>query len=242
MRDLRIMLTQARYATLGMLRTPRAMVFGMVLPVVLLVLFGEIFAKGSNTFTRVDGMKIKTVAYYTAGITAYAIMMQTFASLAITVVSQRETGQLKRLRGTPMRSWTFIAAYVLRSIVSVTVALVVLYAVGVLAFGVHLHAAGIVGLIVYAASASAVGPFAAVILSFISGVFIPLKSLPSWLQTVGKIFPLEHLAAGLQRGLVVGATGTGLKASDVGVLVAWAVAGLVIAAVGFRWEPQAAAA
>jgi ABC-2 type transport system permease protein len=231
--------------------------------VVLLVLFGEIFAKGSNTFTRVDGMRIKTVAYYTAGITAYAIMMQTFASLAITVVSQRETGQLKRLRGTPMRSWTFIAAYVLRSIVSVGVALVVLYAVGVLAFGVHLHAAGVVGLVVYAAlgtialgalglaltavcptadAASAVGPFAAVILAFISGVFIPLKALPGWLQTVGKIFPLEHLASGLQQGLVVGATGTGLTAANVGVLLAWAAVGLVVAAVGFRWEPQAAAA
>jgi ABC-2 type transport system permease protein len=259
MRDLRILAVQTRYAILATLRTPRAIVFGIVFPIFLLVLFSEIFAQSGNRLTHIGHLTIKTTAYYTAGLTAYAIMLQTFASLAITIVTQRESGQLKRLRGTPMRPWTFIGAYVLRSIVFVIAIVVVLFAVGALAFGVHLHAAGVLGLIIVAAlgtlafgtlgfaisiicptpdAASTIGPFSAVILSFISGVFLPASDLPSWLATVGKVFPLEHVATGIQRGLVRGATGTGLRAFDLIVLAIWAAVGLVVAAAGMRWEPQ----
>ena len=90
-------------------------------------------------------------------------------------------------------------------------------------------------------TASTIGPFSAVILSFVSGAFIPLEALPNWLRTVGKVFPLEHLAIGMQRGLIAGATGTGITAFDMAVLGAWAAAGLVGASLFFRWEPRSAA-
>ncbi|MDQ6606859.1 MAG: ABC transporter permease [Actinomycetota bacterium] len=259
MGDLRILAVQTRFALIGAARSSRVLVFGIALPIFLLVLFDEVFVRGGNRTTHVAGKVISTEAYYTAGLAAYAIMLQTFTSLAITVTTQRESGQLKRLRGTPMPAWTFIGAYVLRSVTFVIAMVLSLFLIGALAFHVHLHASGVLGLAVYVAvatialgalglavtiicptpeTASTVGPFAAVILSFVSGVFIPLAALPGWLSTVGKVFPLEHLAAGMQRGLVRGATGTGITATDLGILAAWAVAGLVIAAVGFRWEPQ----
>lgn len=256
-----MLVTQTRYALITASRNKNVLVFGVLFPVLLLVLFNSIFAHGKNASTVVEGHSIATKAYYTAGLAAYAIMLQTFTSIAITVTTQRESGQLKRLRGTPMPPWTFIAANVLRSVVLVLAMVCVLFLIGVLAFGVHLHGAGVLGMLIYTAvgiaalstlglaitivcssteSASAVGPFAAVILSFISGAFIPISVLPSWLQTVGKVFPLSHLATGLQRGVATGATGTGLTASDIGILLAWALAGLAVAAWGFRWEPQSA--
>lgn len=261
MRALKILATQGRYAVLTATRSPRALMFGIVLPIFLLVLFNEIFATGSNRITHVDGKSIDTKAYYTAGLAAYAIMSQTFTSLAVTVTTQRESGQLKRLRGTPMPAWTFIVAWVLRSVVFVVAMVIVVFLIGVLAFGVHLHPAEVLGLAVYVAagtaalatlglaativcstaeSASAGAPFAAIIISFGSGVFIPLALLPGWLVTVGKVFPLEHLAAGIQHGLVIGATGTGITAADLGILLAWAAFGLLVAAWRFRWEPQTA--
>jgi ABC-2 type transport system permease protein len=260
MSDFKIVMTQARFAILGGLRNSQALIFGIVLPIFLLVLFNEVFVNSHNRTTHLNGLVIDTKAYYTAGLAAYAIMLQTFSALAIVVVTQRESGQLKRLRGTPMPSWTFIAAYVLRSVVFVIAMVVALFAIGVLAYGVHLHAAGVVGLAVFvfvgtaamatlglaltivcptADTASTVGPFSAVILSFISGVFIPVAVLPKWLQTIGQIFPLSHLAAGIQLGLVHGATGTGITGKNLGILLAWAAFGLVVAARGFRWEPQA---
>jgi ABC-2 type transport system permease protein len=87
-------------------------------------------------------------------------------------------------------------------------------------------------------AASSVGPFGAVILSFISGVFIPVSTLPEWLAKVGQVFPLAPLADGLQRAVTGVGGGAGLTAHDVGLLAAWGAAGLVVAARRFRWVPQ----
>ena len=75
-------------------------------------------------------------------------------------------------------------------------------------------------------------------LSFISGIFIPIDQLPNWLQEIGQIFPLSHLAQGLQLTVGGAGSGLGLHASDVASLVIWGVAGVGIASRGFLWEPQ----
>lgn len=260
MRDLKILLSQTRYSLTALTRNGRAMVFSVVFPIVLLVLFNSVFASGDNKYTHLTtGARILTAAYFTAGMAAYAIMQQTFSSLLISLTTQRETGQLKRLRGTPMPSWTFVASLILRSILLVLVMLIVLFVIGAAAFDVRFHSEGIVGLVVYAALgtaalsslgvaftifarspdvASTLGPFGAVLLSFISGVFVPVSALPDWLVQVGRVFPLYHLAEGMQRCLV--GTGTGLSGTNVAVLAVWGFGGLIVAARGFRWEPQAA--
>ena len=66
--------------------------------------------------------------------------------------------------------------------------------------------------------------------------------MPSWLETVGKVFPLSHLALGLQTTLAPGASGSGLEAGTVLALVIWALIGIRIATHRFKWEPQASAA
>ncbi len=47
-------------------------------------------------------------------------------------------------------------------------------------------------------AASTIAPFSVVMLAFFSGIWIPVDQLPNWLETVGKVFPLYHLALGLQ--------------------------------------------
>ena len=85
----------------------------------------------------------------------------------------------------------------------------------------------------------AIAPFSVVILAFVSGVWIPIDQLPHWLEEVGRIFPLFHLAVGLQNTLSPEATGLGLEGGNVAVLAAWALAGIWVATRRFRWEPQA---
>jgi len=90
-------------------------------------------------------------------------------------------------------------------------------------------------------SASAALPLAAVLLALISGIFVPVDQLPGWVQDIGRIFPVYHLAAGLQTAL--GTDGdTGLDPGDVAVLCVWGLWGIVFAARRFRWEPQQAVA
>jgi ABC-2 type transport system permease protein len=257
-RDLRILLRQTHYAVLASLRNSRAVIFAIVFPVVLLVMFNSIFATGTDAFVTFHHVDVRTRAYFTAGLAAYAIMLQSFSTLAIAVTTQRESGQLKRLRGTPMRPWTFVAAHMGRAIIFAVAMVVALLLIGLLAFHVHPTGRGYFGVAVYVvlgASAmatlgmaitvftptvdavSSAGPFAAVILSFISGVFIPVSTLPDWLSRIGQVFPLAPLADGLQRA-VTARVGTGLTRHDVVLLAAWGAAGLLVAARRFRWVPQ----
>lgn len=258
MSDLRLVLIQARYGMRSFLRNPRALIFTLVFPVFFLLIFAGIFGSdGEQELFR--GGRLSTDAYFTAGIIAYSITLSCFSTLAISLTTQRESGQLKRYRGTPVPAWTFVAALILRSIVLTVLMTAVLLALGKVAFDVGVSSEGFVGLLVYillgtatmcvlgialtaltptADIASTVAPFAALILSFISGIFIPVDQLPNWLEEVGRIFPLAHLAEGLQTTFAT-TSGTGIDGADVAVLGIWALVGLVVAARGFRWEPQA---
>jgi ABC-2 type transport system permease protein len=260
MSDYKLAVTQARYALLTSFRTGRTVVFGIAFPVVLLVMFNSIFTDGAADSVTFAGGTITASAYFTASLSAYAIALSTFTNLAIGLTAQREAGQLKRLRGTPIPAWTFVAGQIMRSAVLALMVVVALFGTGVIFFGVDVPAERLVGLVVYVAlgtavfsalgmavtaytptvdSASTVGPFTVVMLAFISGVFISVDELPNWLEAVGKAFPLYHVAEGLQRCVLTGAPGTGLEARNVAVLALWGLAGAAIAARRFRWEPQA---
>lgn len=259
MSDLGVALSQTRYSLVSLSRNKRAVLFTVLLPIFLLVLFASVF--GSGDVTDVRGLQIDLDAYYTAGIIAYALTSAAFTTLAISLTTMRESGVLKRFRGTPIPGWTFIVAQILRSLVLVVLMVVVLGIVARFAFGVDFQADTVGGLLVYivlgtatmcvlgialtaitttAESASTIAPFGILILSFVSGVFIPTDELPDWLVEIGRVFPLAHLAEGLQAALSPSTAGSGLSAENVAILAGWGVVGLVVAVRLFRWEPQAA--
>jgi ABC-type multidrug transport system permease subunit len=75
-------------------------------------------------------------------------------------------------------------------------------------------------------------------LTFISGVFFSVETMPGFLQAIADVSPLTYLLD-LIRGLVLegGADDWG---EDVLVLAAWGVVGLVASLRVFRWEPREA--
>jgi ABC-2 type transport system permease protein len=261
MSDRGIVLAQAQMAIKVALRTPRAIFFTVAFPIVLLVLFNSIFIKGNDHTTLPNDVRISAQAYFTAGIVAYAVALSTFTTLAVSLTTQRENGQLKRYRGTPMPPWTFIVGQIVRATTQALVMTVVLLAVGAVLYGVPIPGSTFPAFLLYVVlgtatmcslgialsaftptpdAASTIAPFTVVILAFFSGIWIPVDQLPAWLETVGKIFPLYHLALGLQTTLSPDATGSGLDGENVLILAIWAAAGARIASKRFRWEPQAA--
>ncbi len=264
MSDRAIVLAQARMAILVALRTPRTVIFTIAFPIVLLVLFNSIFNAGGNETATLPGdLKLSAEAYFTAGIIAYAAALSTFTTLAVSLTTQRENGQLKRYRGTPMPPWTFIAAQIARAEAQALTMAAVLLAIGAVAYGIPIPASTFPAFVLYLLlgtatlcslgialsaftptpdAASTIAPFSVVILSFVSGVWIPVEQLPSWLESIGKLFPLYHLALGLQTTLAPGASGGGLELGNLVALVIWALIGIRVAGRRFRWEPQSAAA
>jgi ABC-2 type transport system permease protein len=255
MGNLRLVLGQTRYSLLSTSRNPRAVIFTIAFPVILLVLFNEIFIGSGNDTTKVAGHTVDASSYFTAGLIAYAVSLLCFTQPLVMLTAQRERGQLKRLRGTPVPSWTFITSQVLRSVVLASVVGGLMLILGAVFWDVNLSAAAVGRFVLFLLlgtgalcslgvamtaftttedTASSIGPFTVVMLSFISGVWIPIDTLPSWLQEVGRIFPLYHVAQGMQLSVA----GFGINTDDVAALVIWAAIGIALASRSFKWEPQ----
>ena len=183
--------------------------------------------------------------------------------LVISITTLREAGVLKRRRSTPVPALVLIAGRALTAIVVALAVMTALLLIGRFVYGVRLPAETLPGVVVTAIigamtfcclgyalstairSADAAQPMVQAImlpLYFISGVFIPNVSLPRWLRDVAKVFPVEHLAAGLRHAFDPATHGIGIVWSDLGVLALWAAAGLAIALTRFTWTPAAATA
>jgi ABC-2 type transport system permease protein len=255
-----VVVNQTRFSLLSLSRNKQAVIFTIIFPIVLFVLFASIFG-GEDDTTIPGGARIEANAYFAAGMIAYALVGASFTTLAITLTTYRESGLLKRYRGTPVPAWTFIVSLILRSLVLVALMVVALGLVAHFAYDVDFGAAAVGGLVVYLVlgtftfcclgvalttaitsteAASAIAPFSVVILSFISGVFIPVEELPGWLVEIGEVFPLAHLASGLQTVLSPSTDGWGLNGENVAILAGWGIAGLLVAARFFSWEPKLA--
>ena len=192
-----------------------AVIFSFGMPIAWLVLIG--FVAGNAVVDPTTGVRV--MQYATPSAVAMGAFFATLPSVAIAVGEAKERLVLKRLRSTPMPGWAFVAGQVGAAAVfgAVSVAITMLLALTV--YGVRLPAASVlpfvltvtVALLAYCALGMAVASLtrsarlaevisigAAVVLSFISGVFVIGDGLPAWLDAVARVFPLEPFVTALQ--------------------------------------------
>jgi ABC-2 type transport system permease protein len=252
---LAVVFHQARFDLRGFLRNRQARFFTLVLPLLFLVIFNGVF--GSNL---VGPGNVPAKLFYVPGICALAVIAASFINLVISITVLREEGILKRRRATPVPAWVLIAGRTLMAVGVSLTSVIVLLLVGRFAYDVHLPARHIPGFAItvvvgsisfcvlsYAFSTvikneDAAQPMVQAVmlpLYFISGIFIPAVTLPAWLRHVAQVFPVQHLADGLQYGFRPGATGIGIVWSDIAVLGIWAAIGLAVALRRFSWLPKA---
>jgi ABC-2 type transport system permease protein len=188
------------------------------------------------------------------------IIAASFVNLVITITAQRESGVLKRRRSTPVPAWVLIASRTLTSVIVGVLIVAVIVAIGRVAYGVHLPGTTLpafaLGVVVGSASfcclsfaaASFIGSedsaqpmIQAIVLPlyFISGVFVPKDQLSSTLRDIASVFPVSHLADALFKAFDPATTGSGIAGSDLLILAAWGLGGLLIALWRFSWSPQA---
>ena len=87
-------------------RSREAAFFTFLLPIIFLVLLGSIYGDRDT----IGGVKAGT--YLLAGLLGYGIVSTAFAGLAIQLVVRRESGVLKRVRGTPLPPRVYLAAVI----------------------------------------------------------------------------------------------------------------------------------
>lgn len=251
---------QVRSDIRASLRNPRARFFTFFFPIVLLVVFTGVFGNGH---TVVDGHRVKLSTFYVPGILAMSVVVAGYANLVISISSLRESGVLKRRRATPVPSALLIAGQAISTVVIVAIMATIMLMIGKLVYGVGMAPAALaaiacmtlVGTLAFACIAYAVAgmigsPEAAqpivqattMPLWLLSGVLIPIANISGTLRSVGSLFPVEHLAAGLQRASVHTSFSGAISVSDLLVLAAWGLAAAAFAAWRFSWLPSVATA
>ena len=240
-------------------RQRESVIFTLLLPVLLLVVFGAVLDYDI-------GFGVTFTQYFMAGIIAAGILGASLQNMAISIATERSDGTLKSLAGTPMpRSAYFVGKIV--QVLAVTLAIiVVLLLIGVLFYDIELPkgadwitfawvtalgaaACTLLGIALSSLaktgrSASAtVTPFA-LLLQFISGVFFRFSTIPTWMQTVASFFPLKWMGQGLRSVFLPDALAAQEPAGswELGrvalVLGVWCVAGLLLCIATFRWQER----
>ncbi|MEM7337610.1 MAG: ABC transporter permease [Actinomycetota bacterium] len=233
-------------------RNSAATFFTVIFPLIFLFIFTSIFG---NQEVGPPGEEVRAATFYVPGILALAVISATLVNLAITMVSRRERGLLKRVRGTPLRPWIFVMSQAVAGVAISFFMTVVVVGIGWLVFDVDVNASGVPSLIisvfVAAASFSALGlALTSIIpsenaapaitnaivlpLYFISDVFI-VGEKPEWMATVADIFPIQHTASALQESFDPFADTTPWPWDHWLIVAAWGLFGLVVTLATFRW-------
>jgi ABC-2 type transport system permease protein len=254
---LSLIVHQCRYDLRAFRRDRQAGVTTVVMPLVLLVAFVGLAGHHSN-FVQ-DGHRISVAQFYVPGLIAFAVVASSFGSLLVDLVTQRQSGILKRRRATPVPAWALIGGRSLCCAVLVLGTSAALLFIGRNNYNVHFASAALpavllttlFGTAAFCCFAYAVAPFIRNVgaiqpiiqlvllpLYIISGVLLPDSKNPEVLRQIARVFPLEHLANGLHRAFSFSSPGIGMTATDLAILAAWIAAGLAVATQRFQWLPR----
>jgi len=232
------------------LREPVGAFFTLVFPLMMLFLFGSIYGNAPTPLFNNRGTIDISIPAYTAMIIATTGLM----SLTITLAANRENGVLRRLRTTPVSPFVILAAQVIVMFVMTTLGMLLLVVAGKLVY--HMRFEGnvlsVVGgfilcclsfyslgfilasLMPTARTAQVVGMVLLYPMLFLSGAGFPSELLPAAIKKVAAFLPLTYVV-NLLRGLWIGEAWS-RHVTDVIVLAALMVVGVMVSFKTFRWE------
>lgn len=254
MSDAALALRQLRYENKSFWRNPAAAFFTFAFPLLFLFIFNTVFG---NDEVRLFGHATKQASFYVPAIAAFSVITACFTNIAMGISFSRDEGVLKRKLGTPLPRWAFIAGRILHATAIELVLFAIVATVGVLVYDVDLAASAlplfIPVLIIGAVSFAALGFAVTIIvpnadaapavingiilpLLFISDVFFGAASTPAWLTHIANLFPVRHYLYAMLYAF--NPFDPSLHWGDLAWVAGWGLAGAIVAARYFRWEPR----
>lgn len=259
--DMALVWQQIKYQNKIFWRTPIAAFFTLVFPLMFLLVFVTIF--GNDV---IDDLGVTTAQFYAPALAVFGAVSATYTNLAVGTAISRDDGILKRVRGTPLPPWVYMAGRVGSAIWIALLAVLLMMTVGVVFYGVEVYAESVlsafVAFVIGVACFAALGLFVAALaptgdtapaianatilpLAFVSGIFVSLgPDTPAWLDLVGDVFPLKPFAVAFSDAFnpVEVAERSGVLGhmhwAEFGVMTAWMVGGILLAMRFFTWEPR----
>lgn len=232
-------------------REPLGVIGTVAVPVLIFAVLG-----------RLLGSRVRTVSsdiprFISVDLPIFAALLiaaSAVLSLVTIIAIYREAGILKRLRATPLRPHTILTAHVLVKLLftGITFAVMVLagrrydpvdadvplvsFAFALLFTTVTILSLGFViaSLVPTARFAQPIATLVVYPMLGLSGLFVPVDSLPPMLQAVARALPFTY-AVSLLRGIWHG-DGWSTHVGDVAVLALIFLVGIAVSAKLFRWE------
>jgi ABC-2 type transport system permease protein len=230
-------------------RRPIGLIGGIALPVVLLVIFGELPSFKEHLAAFGGGTIFDA---YVPILATFGVAMLALLGLPIPLVTYRELGVLRRLSTTPVPpSWVLAAQAAVQGCVAVA-GVVTVIVVAVVAFGASAPAslAGLVlsvtvtiaglfaiGLLLAAVArtstaANVIGRVTFFPLMFFAGLWLPRALMPQFLLDISNYTPLGAAVQAMQASMQTGFP----PAAPLLVLAGYAVVFGYLARRCFRWE------
>lgn len=244
-----ILAAQVRYQLTMLMRSPRALIAGLVLPGMLLAL-----ERGNAQHT----ITMAAAAPRIAGLVAFSAAAIAFVMHANALVVAREDGVLRRWHASPLPAWAYFAGKIIATVLATVVSGLILILVAMALTGLHLTgqavpgllAAGALGALALAAagtaitaiipSAQAAQPVLMLIylpLILLSGGFGAIADLPGAVTTAMTYLPAQPLIDAVTR-VLEHSSGAPVSAHDLAVLAGWAAGCLLVSLWFFQWDPH----
>ncbi len=260
-RGLRLGISRIGYEVTTYFRQGDSVFFTFLFPLVMLTIFSVAF---SNQKFGAPGHEISAAAFYLPGMLAAGLLLSGLQNMAIDIAMEKSDGTLKRFAGTPLPVVSYFIGKIGQVFVTGLMQAALLLLVARFVFQVELPTSpekwftfawvfvlgvstsailgiALSGLPRSGKSATAVIIPIALVLQFISGVYLGFSQLPTWLQNVASVFPLKWMAQGMRsvflpdafESIEVGGT---WNLSGVALVTAlWLVVGLIATRLTFRW-------
>ncbi len=260
-RTVRLGLSRVGYEVKTYFRQGDSVFFTFLFPLVMLTIFSVAFSEG--TFGP-PGEEISAAAFYLPGMLAAGLLLSGLQNMAIDIAMERSDGTLKRFAGTPLPVVSYFIGKMGQVFVTGILQAALLLFVAAVVFGVALPTEpekwftfawvfvlgvttsavlgiALSGLPRSGKSATAVIIPIALILQFISGVYLAFTMLPEWLQNVASVFPLKWMAQGMRSVFLPESfealeQGASWNLGGVALVTGlWLVLGLIATRITFRW-------
>lgn len=261
MTTLRLGYSRIGYEVTTYFRQGDSVFFTFLFPLVMLAIFSVAFSE--QTFGP-DDAPLSAAAFYLPGMLAAGLLLSGLQNMAIDIAGEKSDGTLKRFAGTPLPVLSYFIGKIGQVFVTGVLQAALLLLMARLMFQVPLPTqagawltfawvfvlgvttSAILGIALSGLprsgkSATAVIIPIALVLQFISGVYLGFSMLPEWLQNVASVFPLKWMAQGM-RAVFLPSSYEALEQGGAwnlaGVAIAtatWLVVGLAVTRMTFRW-------
>ncbi len=241
---------QVAYHTRVLLRTPRAVVGGVLLPVLLLVLRGDATHLTAGEHARL-----------VAGLAVFGALSIAYITHTSNLVAARQAGVLKRWRATPLPAWSYFTGRIAATTLLAVAGGIVTTLAGAAEYHIPLHPGTILGLavvlLVGAATSASIGTAASALIPRVEAAwpllgmtYVPMVILsggfgsaggePAWVATIVDYLPVRPVIDGASNVMLPGNGGLPISVHNAAVLAAWAVAGMLLSGRWFQWAPRQA--